>query len=95
MPEGMTLAEYGALYDAIVHMSLDFEDLVPRPSDLEWDEVAAAKYALVKQMIDTLTDSCCAGVIDYYVKRGLILPEVDTDFSGDEPRTTINGVVID
>ena len=92
MRDCMSLADYVALYDAIVHMSCDFESCVPCP-DMEgdWDEVAAAKYALVAQMVDCIND-VPARRVDYHIQNGVQLPEIDFDFSGDEPITTINGV---
>lgn len=93
-PDAMTLADYIALHDAIIHMSLDIEDSVPLPDDAEWDEIAAAKYALVQQMINCLND-VPSSRIDFYTKQGLKLPDVDYDFNGDEPRLIIDGKVIE
>ena len=93
-PEGMTLAEYAALYNAISHMSVDIEDCVPRFGDDDWDEVSAAKYALVKGMIDCITD-VPNSKLEFYTKRGMTLPEVDIDFSGDTPRLTVGGEYVE
>ena len=89
--DGMTLADYVALYDAVVHMSCDIEDSVSRFGDEDWDEVAAAKYALIQEMVNCIND-VPARLVKYAVENGLQLPEIDCDFSGDEPITVIDGV---
>lgn len=89
----MSLADYAALYKAVVHMSVDIEENVPRFDEADWDDTAAAKYALVAKMIDCITD-VPNSKLAYYIKQGMTLPEVDTIFT-DAPHTTINGKIID
>lgn len=89
----MTFADYVALYNAVVRMSVDIEENVSRFGDEDWDDTAAAKYALVAKMIDCITD-VPNSLLAYYIKQGMTLPEVDTIFT-DAPHTTINGKIID
>jgi hypothetical protein len=94
----MTLADYAALYNAISHMSCDIESECPRYNDVifpeDWNKDCAAIYALVKGMVDCIND-VPRGLVEYAVKQGLVLPEVDIDFSGDTPALTIDGEVIE
>ena len=93
----MTLADYAALYDAIVHMSCDVESECPRYMDVinpeEWDDECAAKYALIQAMVECIND-VPARFVESAIKKGLKLPEVDIVFT-DAPHTTIDGEIID
>ena len=93
----MTLAEYNALYEAIIELSGDIENECPRYNDVinpdDWNDECAAKYALVNEMIRCIND-VPASIVEYAVKQGLVLPAVDMVFT-DKPHTTINGVMID
>lgn len=72
----MSLNDYKELYEAIVHMSVDIEDSVPRA----WEPPVLADtlmiYGYVREMIECLND-VPKSLIERAEKEGIYIPEIN------------------